>query len=230
MVVPEHIALVMDGNGRWAQQRGLPRSAGHKAGFEHIPDVLEICYTLGVKVVSGYLWSTENWNRDQAEVDFVMRSLEQHLLRFVDELHQRNVRFIHSGRREQLSLAALASIDAAVALTRNNRAFVFNFAFNYGGRAELVEAARKLLQKGRGSEDISEMAFDAELWTAGLPDVNLIIRTGGDQRLSNFLLWQGARACFYVVDDYWPSVTKTHIVDSIKYYNQIYHKQLPIDN
>jgi undecaprenyl diphosphate synthase len=224
MIVPRHIGLIMDGNGRWAQQRGLSRSAGHKAGFEHIPPVLEICHELGIQIVSAYAWSTENWNRPKAEVGYIMRSLEKHLPEFVRELHQRGVRFMHCGRRDELTPKALQALDEAVTLTQHNGPEVFNFVFNYGGRAELVNVTRELLAENVGLETISESTIDHYLWTIGLPDVDLVIRTSGEQRLSNFLLWQSAFACVYVTQAYWPDVSRDDIEAAVQYYNQIMAK------
>jgi undecaprenyl diphosphate synthase len=221
MIAPKHIAFIMDGNGRWAQQRGLPRSAGHKAGFEHIPDVLEMCHTFGVQVVSAYAWSTENWGRSKAEVNYILRSLERHLMRFVKELHARNVRFVHSGSRDRLSPKTLAVLDKAIELTHDDGPEVFNLAFNYSGRADLTHVAREMVTKGFQPKDISENTINDHLWTKGLPDVNLVFRTGGDQRISNFMLWQSAYACIYVVDAYWPDVSQDDIKSGIKYYNQV---------
>ncbi|MCK4316157.1 MAG: di-trans,poly-cis-decaprenylcistransferase [Anaerolineae bacterium] len=221
MAVPKHIAFIMDGNGRWAQQRGLPRSAGHKAGLEHIPDVLEICHDLGVQIVSAFAWSTENWKRPKAEVEYIVRSLEGHLPRFVKELHARDIRFVHSGSRDNLTAKALRVLDEAVSLTQNNSPWVFNLAFNYGGRAELVHVASELLAERAQPETISEATMSSRLWTAGLPDVDLVIRTGGDRRISNFMLWQSAYACIYVADAYWPDVARSDIEAGIKYYDQV---------
>jgi len=221
MVIPKHVAFIMDGNGRWAQRRGLPRSAGHRAGFEHIPDVLKMCHDLGVQTVSAYAWSTENWGRPKAEVDFIVHSLETHLARFVKELHTRGVRFVHGGSRDNLTAKALQVIDEAVELTRNNGPRVFNLAFNYGGRAELVRVASELAAEQAQPETISEAAINERLWTAGLPDVDLVIRTGGDRRLSNFMLWQSAYACIYIADACWPDVSRDDIEEGIKYYNQV---------
>jgi undecaprenyl diphosphate synthase len=219
--IPTHVAFIMDGNGRWAQQRGLPRSAGHKAGFEHIPDVLEICHDLGIQIVSAFAWSTENWGRPKPEVDFIVQSLEKHLTRFVNELHTRGVRFVHSGSRDNLSSKALQVIDKAVELTQNNGPSMFNLAFNYGGRAELVHVASELVAKWAQPGAISEATINDRLWTSGLPDVDLLIRTGGDKRLSNFLLWQSAYAYIYVADVYWPDVTREDIEAGITYYHQM---------
>jgi undecaprenyl diphosphate synthase len=221
MIIPKHIAFIMDGNGRWAQRRGLPRSAGHRAGFEHISDVLRICHDLGVQIVSAYAWSTENWGRPKAEVDFIVHSLETHLSRFVKELHTRGVRFVHGGSRDNLTEKALRVIDEAVELTRNNGPRVFNLAFNYGGRAELVRVASELAAEQVQPEAISEAVINARLWTAGLPDVDLVIRTGGDRRLSNFMLWQSAYACIYIADVCWPDIRRDDIEEGLKYYHQV---------
>ncbi len=224
MIIPRHIGLIMDGNGRWAQQRGLSRSAGHKAGFEHIPHVLEICHALGIQIVSAYAWSTENWNRPKAEVGYIMSSLEKHLPEFVGKLHQRGVRFVHCGRRDELTPKALQALDDAVALTQHNGPEIFNFVFNYGGRAELVNVTRKLLVESARMETISESTIEHYLWTTGLPDVDLVIRTSGEQRLSNFLLWQSADACVYVTQAYWPDVSRDDIEAAVQYYDQIMAK------
>lgn len=221
MKVPAHIAFIMDGNGRWAQAQGKSRSAGHKAGYEHIPKVLEICQEMGVSYVSGYAWSTENWGRPSAEVQFIMQALEKHLPRFIAELHKRGVRFVHSGRRQDLSEKALTVLDEAVTLTRNNGLPVFNLAFNYGGRDEIIQATRNILQDGLAAEQINQRTFAARLYTIEMPDVDLIIRSGGDKRLSNFLLWQSAYACLFVVEHYWPAVTLEDIENAIAYYNRV---------
>ena len=221
MIVPNHIGFIMDGNGRWATQRGMPRSAGHKAGFEKIPEVLEICHGHGVHIVSGYAWSTENWNRPKAEVEYIMQSLEKHLSSFIDELHKRNVRFTHCGSRENLSEEAVRIIDDSVELTKGNGPWVFNFVFNYGGRAELLNVVRRVIDKRVNSENVSELLIEKHLWSAGLPDVDLLIRTGGDYRTSNFLLWQTAYSCMYFVDNYWPAISKEDIENGFVYYNKV---------
>jgi len=221
MSVPKHIGLIMDGNGRWAQQRGLSRSAGHKAGFENIPRVLEICHELGIQIVSAYAWSTENWNRPKAEVGYIMRSLEKHLPEFVSELHQRDVRFVHSGRRDELSSKALKALDEAISLTQQNGPEIFNFVFNYGARAELVNAARELLAENVEPETVTESTINQQLWTTGLPDVDLVVRSSGEQGISNFLLWQSAYTCIYVTQAYWPEVGRDDIEAAVKTYNQV---------
>jgi undecaprenyl diphosphate synthase len=220
MRLPQHLAFIMDGNGRWAQERGLPRSAGHKAGYEHISRVLEMCNDLGVRIVSGYAWSTENWGRPKPEVEFIMNALEKHLPRFIAELHDRNVRFMHCGTSDNLSPAALKVLKEGEALTHQNSSGVFNLVFNYGGRAEIVHAARQLVKNRVRPENICEKTVGETLWTAGLPDVDLVFRTGGDWRMSNFLLWQSAYACIYIADVYWPALSRDEIEKGILVYAQ----------
>ncbi len=209
----------MDANRRWAKKRGLPSSAGHKAGFDHIPEVLRICKDLGIHVVSVYCWSTENWNRSKEEVDYIMNSLVTHLPRFANELNEESVRFVHSGRRNEIPTDALKVLDDAIALTKRNDKEVFNFCFNYGGRAELVESVRNLIQKNISSKLISEESISENLWVADLPDVDIVIRTGGDQRLSNFMLWQASHAFIHVIEKYWPDISRRDILNGIKCYN-----------
>lgn len=221
MLIPKHIAFIMDGNGRWATNRNLPRSAGHKAGYKHIPNVLKICYELGVEVVSGYAWSTENWGRPKQETTFILRTLEKRLPRFVNELHRKNVRFIHSGFTDNLTPKACKRLDDAAILTHKNSGGTFNLAYNYGGRAEILNAARQLLAESSPNDQFAENDFESYLFTVGLPDVDLVIRTGGDMRLSNFLLWQTAYATVTVVKNYWPAITREDIESSIMQYNKV---------
>lgn len=217
----------MDGNRRWARKRGLPSSAGHKAGFDHIPEVLKICRESGIHVVSVYCWSTENWNRSKKEIDYIMNSLVTHLPRFANELNENGVRFVHSGRRKEIPLNALKALDDAVALTRQNDNDIINFCFNYGGRAELVESVRSLMQTKISSESISEQSISKCLWSSELPDVDIVIRTGGDQRLSNFMLWQASHALIHVTKRYWPDISRKDITAGIKCYkNQQYQNAL----
>jgi len=220
MNLPRHLAFIMDGNGRWAKERGLPRSAGHKAGYEHIAKVLEMCNDLGVRIVSGYAWSTENWGRPKPEVEFIMKALEKHLPKFIGELHDRNVRFMRCGINENLSPETLKVLREGEALTRQNSNGVFNLVFNYGGRAEIVQVAQQIVKNRVEPEQICEKMVDDYLLTAGLPDVDLVFRTGGDWRMSNFLLWQSAYACFYIADVYWPALSRGEIEEGIHTYTR----------
>lgn len=221
MLTPKHIAFIMDGNGRWATEREWSRSAGHKAGYEHIPDVLEICYELGVEVVSGYAWSTENWGRPKQESAFILRALEKHLPRFVNELHNRNVRFIHSGFTAHLPPKARKRLEEAVVLTAQNSGSVFNLAYNYGGRAEIIHAIKQLMTEGGGRDAVTVEDIETRLFTVGLPEIDLVIRSGGDMRLSNFMLWQSAYAVLHVAKNYWPAITQNDIESGIEYYNKV---------
>lgn len=220
MVIPKHIAFIMDGNGRWATEKGLPRSAGHKVGYEHIPDVLKICQKLGVEVISCYAWSTENWGRPKKETAFLLSALENHLPRFIKKLHGRDIRFIHSGFQDNLTAKAQQRLNDAVTLTGNNQSSIFNFAYNYGGRAEIIHAVRQLLAEGASGKELLEKDIASRLWTADLPDVDLVIRMGGDLRLSNFMLWQTAYACLHIVKSYWPAITQQDIEAGIQYFNR----------
>ncbi len=224
-VIPRHIAFIMDGNGRWATMRGLQRSVGHKYGREHILTVAEMCYDLGVQVISCFAWSTENWNRPQPEIDYIMRSTEKHLLRFVHQLHAKKIRFMHTGSRHELPESVLRVIDAAVELTRSHTERIFNLVLNYSGRAELLDVARQMLAQPLPAEEITETAIDARLWTAGLPEVDLLFRSSGEQRISNYMLWQSAHAHLYVTDNHWPVITKQDIEQGIESYNRSVHQE-----
>jgi undecaprenyl diphosphate synthase len=166
----------------------------------------------------------ENWGQAKTEVDYIMRSPEKHLLRFVKELHARGVRFVHSGSHDRLTRKALRVFDEAIALTKNNGPEIFNMAFNYSGRAELAHVTRELAAAGVQPNTISESTVNDHRWTAGLPDVDLVFRTGGDRRVSNFMLWQSAHACIYVADAYWPDVSREDIEARIAYYNRVMAK------
>ncbi|MBM3236855.1 di-trans,poly-cis-decaprenylcistransferase [Candidatus Poribacteria bacterium] len=220
MIVPEHIGFIMDGNGRWARERGLSRNEGHRAGIDHIREVLEICHELGIQIVSAYLWSTENWSRPSAETRHIMHCIRMFDPKLAKDLHAKQVRIIHSGNRQNLSRAVLRVIDNAVPLTRENGPRVLNLVFNYGGRAELVHVVRQWIALQVQPEKITETTINNYLYTAGLPDVDLIIRSGGDQRISNFLLWQSAYALVYVARTYWPALSRSDIEEAIKYYNR----------
>ncbi len=221
MKTPRHIAFIMDGNGRWARRHGLPRSAGHKAGYERVPKVLEICDEIGVVVVSCFAWSTENWDRPAPEVNFIQRAVEEQLPKFVDQLNQNNVRFKHSGDLERLSEKTKDSLRRAEEVTCENGPKVFNLVFNYGGRSDILRAAQKLMEDQKPIEEINADMIAQYLWTSGLPDVDLVIRTGGDQRISNFLLWQSAFAPVFIVDSYWPDISRDDIIGGVMYYRSV---------
>jgi len=194
----------MDGNGRWARRRGHPASFGHRAGVRAIKRVLEGCEVLGVRVLSVYAFSTENWTRPRAEVRALMRLFHETMLREIDEMHRRGVRIVVSGRRDELSPRMRERINEAMERTARNTNGVLNVCLNYGGRAEVVDAVRKLVADGVPVNEIDEAAISARLYVPDLPDPDLIIRTAGERRVSNFLLWQSAYSEMLVTETLWP--------------------------
>ncbi|MGA7173083.1 MAG: isoprenyl transferase [Candidatus Dormiibacterota bacterium] len=202
--LPRHIGIIMDGNGRWARQRGLRRSAGHRAGIQSIRRVMAAADEAGVHCLTLYAFSTENWSRPRQEVAMLMRLFEQTLQAEVDELHQNGVRIRVIGRREQLSSRLQKLVEEAELRTANNHTGMLNVAINYGGRAEIVDGVRQLAAAGADLSQVEEADLAGALYTAGLPDPDLIIRTAGEMRTSNFLIWQAAYAELYVTQTYWP--------------------------
>ena len=207
--VPRHIAIIMDGNGRWAKARGLPRVAGHKAGVETVRRVVRVCSNLGVEVLTLYSFSTENWQRPEPEVKFLLRLAAEYAVKEADELNRHNVRVRRIGRRQGVPDGLLATMDRGVRATAANTGLTLNIAFNYGGRQEIVDAARAVVAAcHQGDLDLAildEATFSRHLYTAGQPDPDLVIRTSGEARLSNFLIWQlGAGALFWITPVLWP--------------------------
>jgi undecaprenyl diphosphate synthase len=194
----------MDGNGRWARGRNRPASFGHRAGVRAIKRVLEGCEQLGVNVLSVYAFSTENWTRPRAEVRALMRLFHETMQREIDEMHRRGVRIVVSGRRDELSGRMRERLDEAIARTAANRNGVLNVCLNYGGRAEIVDAVRRLIADGVASDQVDESALAARLYNPDLPEPDLIIRTAGEHRVSNFLLWQSAYSEMLVTETLWP--------------------------
>src|SRR5512136_2130468 len=218
--VPHHVGIIMDGNGRWARARGLPRQAGHKAGTENIRRVLTAATDFGIKVLTVYAFSTENWARPPEEVRGLMRLLAQRIKRETKDLHAEGVCIRHSGRLEGISPHLAKQIQDAVALTCNNQRIIFNVAFNYGGRSEIVDAVRHIMRDGHPPEAVTEELISQYLYTGGLPDADLIIRTGGDYRLSNFLIWQAAYAEYYATPTFWPDFDETELAAALEAYSQ----------
>ncbi|MFQ6015916.1 MAG: isoprenyl transferase [Anaerolineae bacterium] len=218
--IPQHVAIIMDGNGRWAREQGLPRLAGHRAGTENIRRVLRACVEFGIKILTIYAFSTENWERPVEEVRGLMRILEQVIQREVKELHKNGVQLRHLGRLEGLSEELKKAVLDAIELTKNNDRLILNVAFNYGGRAEILDAARQVVADGVEAEDLDEEIFNRYLYTAGLPDPDLIIRTGGEMRLSNFLIWQAAYAEYYATPTYWPDFDEEELYGALLAYDQ----------
>jgi undecaprenyl diphosphate synthase len=218
--VPHHIGIIMDGNGRWAQEHGLPRLEGHRAGTENIRRVLQACGECGIKVVTIYAFSTENWYRPTDEVRGLIGILERVLESEVENFHREGVKLRHIGDLEGLSDRLRKAVLDAIELTKNNDRLTLNVAFNYGGRAEIVRGVRRMLEDGVRPEDISEELFSHYLYTEGLPDPDLIIRTGGEMRLSNFLIWQSAYAEYYSTATYWPDFDKEELTKALRAYAQ----------
>jgi undecaprenyl diphosphate synthase len=208
---PRHVGIIMDGNGRWARRRGRPHSFGHRAGVQAVKRVMYACEGLGVEVLSVYAFSTENWARPRSEVRALMRLFHEAIQREIDELDDRGIRIVVSGRRSELSPKMRERITAAEARTAQNRNGVLNVCLNYGGRAELVDAAREMIRSGVQPDDVDESTLRAHLYHPELPDPDLIIRTAGESRTSNFLLWQSAYAELYVTDTLWPDFGDDHL-------------------
>jgi len=194
----------MDGNGRWARRQGRPASFGHRAGVRSIKRVLQACEDFGVHALSIYAFSTENWARPRTEVRALMRLFHETMQREIDEMHRRGVRILVSGRREELSSRMRDRIEEAMELTRHNTNGILNVCLNYGGRAEIVDAVKKMISGGVPARDVDEESISARMYQPELPDPDLIIRTAGEHRVSNFLIWQGAYSEMYVTDTLWP--------------------------
>ena len=205
---PQHVAIIMDGNGRWALSRGLPRLAGHKAGTENLRRVIRYTVEFGVKYLTIYAFSTENWGRPPEEVQGLMFILQDVIDRELNELHQEGVQLRHIGRLEKLDPRIQKKVLKAIELTKNNDRLILNVAFNYSGRDEIVYAIQKIISAGIPAEDVTDEMVNKYLFTAGVPDPDLIIRTSGELRLSNFLIWQAAYSEWYISPKFWPDFDK----------------------
>lgn len=217
LLVPNHIAIIMDGNGRWAKSKGMPRTYGHKAGADTLRKILTSCGELGVKYLTVYAFSTENWKRAKEEVDTLMFLFKTYLKNEKRLLMKNNVKFIVSGRKEGVSKDLLSEIEKLEEATKGNTGITLNIAFNYGGRAELVDAIKRIVENKE--EIITEETVEKYLYNQ-LPDPELLIRTSGEMRISNFLLWQIAYSEIYVTDTYWPDFDKTELIKAIKSYQK----------
>lgn len=206
--LPRHVAIIMDGNGRWALRRGLPRIAGHKRGVETVRRVTEECRRIGIEVLTLYAFSDENWGRPKEEVGFLMDLLGTFLKSEIATMKSNDIRFRTIGRTERLPSSARRWIDKAAAETAANTGMVLNLALSYGGRGEILEAVKRLSAAGVPPQQLTDEVFSSHLDTAGLPDPDLIIRTSGEKRISNFLLWQAAYAELYFTDTLWPDFSE----------------------
>lgn len=218
--IPTHVAIIMDGNGRWAQARGLPRIMGHRQGVENIRPLLNAAVEFGIHYLTIYAFSTENWNRPLDEVRGLMTILEQTIQRETPELHKNGVRIRHLGRNDQLSDKLVQLIAEAVALTAHNTRLTLNVAFNYGGRAEIIDAVKRIITDKIPVEQIDEALVSRYLYTGDTPDPDLVIRTAGEMRLSNYLIWQSAYAEYYATQTYWPDFDKQELYRALVEYSQ----------
>ncbi|HTY13611.1 MAG TPA: isoprenyl transferase [Candidatus Omnitrophota bacterium] len=216
--IPQHIAIIMDGNGRWAKKRGLPRIAGHKKGAESLREVVKACNELGVKYLTVYAFSTENWQRPEDEVGFLMRLFMEAINNEVQKLHKNKVRIRFLGRLEKFSPELREKMKWAMELTKENLAGNLNVMVNYGGRAELVDAFNAI--RAAGMDKIDEGTVNRYLYTAGIPDPDLLIRTANEMRVSNFLLWQIAYSELYVTDVFWPDFGKQELLKAVEEYGK----------
>jgi undecaprenyl diphosphate synthase len=216
--LPQHVAIIMDGNGRWAKKRGLPRVEGHRVGTENIRRVTEIFAEYKIKFLTLFAFSTENWNRPSSEVKGLLKILSDRLDPEIKRLHEKNIRVRHLGRLDALSPELQKKIEAAIKLTSKNTGGTLSMAFDYGGRAEIVQAARRLLSERIPVEDVNEESFKRYLYAPDMPDPDLIIRTGGETRLSNFLLWQAAYSELYFTDVLWPDFDRVEIDKALATY------------
>jgi len=217
--VPEHVAIIMDGNGRWAQKRGLPRQAGHRAGVENLRRVIDASMEFGINILTIYAFSTENWRRPEREVRGLMRIFSRVLDQELNEMHAQGVCLHHLGDLSGIGVELQQKVRRALELTKDNDRLTLNVAFNYGGRDEILHAARQMLSDGIAPEDLDEELFGSYLFTKGLPDPDLVIRTSGELRVSNFLIWQAAYAEYYAASELWPDFGRQSLFDAIVEYS-----------
>jgi undecaprenyl diphosphate synthase len=218
--IPQHVAIIMDGNGRWARQRNLPREAGHRAGVENLRRIIDTCVEFGIQILTIYAFSTENWGRPENEVRALMRIFSRVLDQEIHELHAQGVCLHHLGDLSGISPTLQKKVLKAIDLTKDNKTLILNVAFNYGGRAEILHAVRQMLCDGLSPSDLTEELFNSYLFTAGLPDPDLVIRTSGELRVSNFLIWQAAYAEFVAAPEYWPAFGREELYQALVAYSE----------
>jgi len=222
--VPRHLAIIMDGNGRWAERRGLSRNEGHRAGMKKVKEILEACVDLGIEVLTLYAFSLQNWKRPRKEVNFLMRGFERYIDEEMDELNRKGVQFRVIGRIQGLSPGLQEKIAKAMERTKSNQKLILNLAINYGGQEEIIDATKELIKKVKDKVfslgDIDVNLFEKHLYTKGLPYPDLLIRTSGEYRVSNFLLWQIAYAEFYFIPTFWPDFSRDELIQAINDYKR----------
>ena len=218
--IPPHVAIIMDGNGRWALERGLPRVSGHKAGTENLREVIEASVEFGIKYLTIYAFSTENWKRPEDEIQGLMGIFRTMLDRELKNLHKNGVQLRHFGCLERIEDSLKKKVLDAIELTRNNQTLILNVAFNYGGRSEILRAVQGIIKDGLPADELDEKTFSSYLYSADSPDPDLIIRTSGEFRCSNFLIWQGAYSEWYFTPTYWPDFGKEDLSQALVAYNE----------
>jgi undecaprenyl diphosphate synthase len=218
--IPEHVAIIMDGNGRWARSRGLPRMAGHRAGVDNLRRIIEAAVEYGIKYLTIYAFSTENWKRPPAEVKGLINILEDVIDRELKSLNENGVQLRHIGRLEQLKPELQDKVKQAIKMTEKNDRLILNVAWNYGGRDEIVCAIKEMISEGIQPEEITESLVSRYLFTSDSPDPDLIIRTSGEMRVSNFLIWQGAYSEWYATTTYWPDFDPEELLEALRVYAQ----------
>lgn len=217
---PEHVAIIMDGNGRWALEKGLPRLSGHRAGTENLREIIEACVEFEIQYLTIYAFSTENWKRPEEEVQGLMRIFRTVLDRELKNLHENGVQLRHLGCLDPIEESLKKRVKKAIDLTKDNRRLILNVAFNYGGRDEIIRAVKEIIAEGVDPEEVDEQLLSRHLYTTGSPDPDLIIRTSGEFRCSNFLIWQGAYAEWYFTPTYWPDFNREELRKALIAYQE----------
>jgi undecaprenyl diphosphate synthase len=217
--LPRHVAMIMDGNGRWAKARGLPRTEGHRQGTENLRQILRASVEFGIEILTIYAFSTENWKRPRAEIRVLMSILEMVIDRELDELNREGVQLRHIGELDGIPPALQKKIHAASEMTKNNQTLILNVAFNYGGRDEIIRAVQHIIRDGIPAEEVTEELISSYMYTASLPDPDMVIRTSGEIRLSNFLVWQGTYAEYYFTPVYWPDFSREEYLKALVEYS-----------
>lgn len=216
--IPAHVAIIMDGNGRWAKKRGLPRPAGHRAGAENLRRIINAAVEFDIKILTIYAFSTENWDRPKREIRALMKIFARVLNQEIHSLHEQGVRIHHIGDLVGIDANISRGVRNAIELTKDNDRLILNIAFNYGGRAEILQAVKKMLKDGVEPDELTEDLFSSYMFTRGLPDPDLVIRTSGELRISNFLIWQAAYAEFYPAPTYWPDFDRDALHEALVAY------------